>query len=367
MVLQGVFFDQLLKLGKRFGRPDILFWSLPYLMILIFVGTIAQKSMGLYDAQKMFFSSILFYWDFMPLPGGYSVLTLITLNMICKFIFLSPWTLPKLGTNLAHFSIIILCVGGLMTAMTIKEGYIALNEGQQDHFIFDYHKRVLSINHHDTILSVPFDDLVIDQSIEANLPFTITPIKTCRNISIRPRDITAQNTNRKGAAAMADITCASPLIENERNIAGISYTISNAKNTKDNGIYIAFETRETHDVVQEHTITLAREKRSLPFSIALNRFQRDTYPGTNMARDYESRVTIHDGDIKWPAAISMNEPLRYNGYSIYQASTFINRDGSPVSVLSVVKNKGWIFPYISGVFLAIGLIIHLIIRSRKHV
>lgn len=366
MSLQGPFKYSFLKLGRRLGRPDILFWALPYLMILIFIGTIAQKYMGLYDAQKMFFSSFVFYWNMIPFPGGYSVLGILTLNMICKFIFLSPWTKPKLGINITHFSIIVFFIGGFITALTIKEGYIAIGEGQNNYEIADYHKRVLSLENDKDHIAIPFYDLMDRKSIDKNIPFTLTIINSCRNTAIRPRDIENPNTNRKGAAAMVDLTCAKPFIENERNIAGATYIISNAKNHDHNGIYIVFETRETYDVIDGYTIKLDREKRPLPFSVTLNRFQRDVYPGTNMPKNYESRVTIHDGDIQWPAIISMNEPLRYGGYTFYQASTLIDQDGQPISVLSVVTNKGWIFPYISGVLMALGLIVHLMIRRRKY-
>jgi len=245
--------DTILKTGRRLGRPDILFWTLPYLMILIFVGTIAQKEIGLYEAQKMFFSSFVFWWMGIPLPSGYSVLGLMTLNLVCKFLFLSPWTRAKIGIHIIHLSIIILFIGGLLTALTMKEGFIPLREGQ----------------------------------------------------------------TRTQVMAFADGT-------------------------------------EPTD-----------EFKNLPFDIRLNRFQRDVYPGTNMPREYESRVTIIDGDITWPASISMNEPLRYGGYTFFQNSTSVTKDGEPISILSVVTNKGQIFPYISSILLALGLILHMMIRMKK--
>ena len=243
----------LTSLGKGLGRPDILFWTLPYLMILIFVGTIAQKEMGLFAAQKMFFSSFIFFWYGIPLLGGYSVLTIMTVNLLCKFFFLSPWTRSKLGINITHLSIIILMVGGLLTALTMKEGFVPLREGQ----------------------------------------------------------------TRDQIMAFADGT-------------------------------------EPTD-----------EFKNLPFDIKLNRFQRDVYPGTNMPREYESRVTIIDGGVEWPSIISMNEPLRYKGYTFFQNSTSVTKEGDPISILSVVTNKGMIFPYISGILLALGLIIHLVLRVKK--
>ncbi len=245
--------SQFITWGRRLGRPDILFWCLPYLMALIFIGTIAQKYVGLYVAQTTYFSSFVFFLNFIPFPGGYTVLGIMTINLICKFIFLSPWTKAKIGIHIIHLSIIVLLIGGLLTALTMKEGFIPLREGQ----------------------------------------------------------------TRDQVMAFADGT-------------------------------------EPDD-----------DFKYLPFEIKLNNFQRDVYPGSTIPKEYESRVTIIDGDVTWPAIISMNEPLRYKGYTFYQNSTAISADGVPISILSVVVNKGLIFPYISGVLLAIGLITHILIRRKK--
>ncbi len=350
--------DIFLDTGRRLGRPDILFWTLPYLMILIFIGTIAQKDMGLYEAQKTFFSSFIFFWHGIPFPSGYFVLGVMTTNLICKFIFLSPWTKAKIGIHIIHLSMIILLLGGLLTALSMKEGFIALNEGQKGSVIEDYNKRVLTIGDD---IAVPFYDL--KDTDFSSLPFDLKITQTCQNTAIRPR-ADLDNNGGIGAASMAELVCIKPFVENERNIVGMTYQISNA-DAAQNGQYIAFEGRQTQDDIMGYTIKLDREARPLPFEITLNRFQRDVYPGTNMPRDYESRVTIHDGDITWPAVISMNEPLRYGGYTLYQASTLIDLDGKPVSVLSAVTNTGWIFPYISGILLALGLIWHIIWRMRK--
>jgi len=346
--------DTILKTGRRLGRPDILFWTLPYLMILIFVGTIAQKEIGLYEAQKMFFSSFGFWWMGIPLPSGYSVLGLMTLNLVCKFLFLSPWTRAKIGIHIIHLSIIILFIGGLLTALTMKEGFIALSENETGNVIADYNKRVLTIGDN---YAVSFYDL--EQGNLGQTPFDIEITQTCRNTAIRPRtNLESPDNDGIGAASMAELLCIPDNVENERNIASVTYRAND-------GTYIAFEGRQTQDTINDMVVKLDREEREIPFDITLNRFQRDVYPGSNMPREFESRVTIADGSIIWPAVISMNEPLRYGGLTFYQASTFIDQNNKPVSVLSVVTNKGWIFPYISGILLALGLIIHMFIRIKK--
>jgi hypothetical protein len=246
------------KMGRRFGRADILFWTLPWLMVLIVWGTIAQKDVGLFTATEIYFSSFYFMWQGLPLPGGYTVLTIMTVNLICKFIFLSPWTFEKIGIHIIHLSIIILMIGGLLTAVTIDEGFVAFSVNDTKSEMSDFEGGEMFIR-----------------------------------------------------SDMSDDSAKTPL----------------------------------------------------PYDITLDNFRREVYDGTNMPKLYESHVTITDGDLQFPAIIGMNEPLRYGGYALYQASTFINNEGRPVSVLNIVTNDGWLFPYLSGILLALGLIIHIIIRA----
>jgi hypothetical protein len=58
----------------------------------------------------------------------------------------------------------------------------------------------------------------------------------------------------------------------------------------------------------------------------------------------------------------MNQPLRYQGLTYYQASF---GKGDTLSVLQVVQNPGWLLPYISCVLVAIGLIVHFAITLRR--
>lgn len=58
----------------------------------------------------------------------------------------------------------------------------------------------------------------------------------------------------------------------------------------------------------------------------------------------------------------MNQPLRYAGKTFYQASF---GKGDTLSVLQVVKNPGWLLPYISCVLVALGLILHFAVSLGR--
>jgi len=132
--------------------------------------------------------------------------------------------------------------------------------------------------------------------------------------------------------------------------------------------------------VQESFITLAagettdrsgldskssRPSQLLPFSVKLLRFQVHHYPGSQMAREYESLVEITSAKGKTQALIRMNRPLRVQGYTLYQNSYGHNQTGKTVSTLSLVKNPGRVFFYLASFLLVLGIVVHFLIVFGK--
>lgn len=71
----------------------------------------------------------------------------------------------------------------------------------------------------------------------------------------------------------------------------------------------------------------------LPFSIKLNDFIAERYPGTiNNYSAFESQVTVMDGDKSFDARIFMNNVLDYKGYRFFQASFHPDELGTVLSV-----------------------------------
>ncbi len=70
----------------------------------------------------------------------------------------------------------------------------------------------------------------------------------------------------------------------------------------------------------------------LPFSVQLNDFQLERYPGSTSPSAYASEVTVLDQEIKQPYRIFMNNVLDYGGYRFYQASYDTDELGTVLSV-----------------------------------
>ncbi len=349
----------------KIASPKILFYALPWLMIILTAGTIAQKELGLYTAQHTYFSSVLFWLGPVPLPGGFLTLGAITISLACKFLFFSPWHITRAGTIITHFGILLLMIGGLFTAATQKEGFIQLREGETTSAISDYHARALFIRKNDEPwATIPFEVISAGQPLPVeHLPFQISVLETCNNCL---PSFTSTPEGRKGFAGKVELLQKPPEKENEANMSGLTFSLEGAEGAQ-NGIYIAVEEIPLHPAIKAgedtYSFVMGRAQEALPFSITLDDFQRDLHPGMDMARGFSSAITVQDDDISWPYLIRMNEPMRYRGYTFYQSSFSIRPDGE-FSILSVVQNKGRLFPYISSVIIFIGLLTHIIVRKR---
>ena len=356
----------------RLAQADMAFFLLPALMILLIAGTLAQRDMGFYDAHRMFFGSFYFWAGPLPLPGGYTLCALLAISLSLKFLILSEWSWRKAGIILTHLGTLVLLGGGLLTALTAREGYMVIAEGDQSSYIYDYHDTQLSVFIGENMrIDVPFANLHNKTPING-LPFTLNILDTCSNCEISKREDAPEQSDDKPLHGMAQFMALSPKTrekEAEINLPGATFEISEL-DEKQNGIYIAFDAMpqpiELTKDNQKILIIMGKTQRDLPFEIALQDFKKENYPGMETARSYSSSVILRDGSIEWPATISMNTPLRYKGYTFYQSS-FDQSQEEEISILSVVENKGRLFPYIGTFIIAAGLLLHLILvlRARK--
>lgn len=347
--------------------PRLLFWLLPLLMILLVIGTVAQRNIGIVEVQTLYFSSFVVWFGPIPFPGGATLLGLFLINLICKFLLRSEWTWGRAGTHISHFGVIVLVLGGLITALDSREGYLILPPDTATTTIEDYHQRVLAVYDGDQLITAHnHQDIGKGMVItHPDIPFTITIDTYCYHCGITRRPEAAQD-GWTSPGKFMQLTPAPASPQEEKNMTGVEFTISNAEDA--NGKYLTFDKFPKPPKIKvggkTYTITVERAKRNLPFQVTLKKFTEDKHPGTDMARAFTSDVIITDGSDSWPARIAMNDPLRYRGYTMYQSS-FDTQGDKTVSVLSIVENRGRLFPYIASILVAIGLIFHLIIRIRQ--
>lgn len=89
------------------------------------------------------------------------------------------------------------------------------------------------------------------------------------------------------------------------------------------------------------------------FSVKLNDFQLERYPGSESPSSYASEVTVVDGDVNRPYRIFMNNVLDYGGYRFYQASYDTDEKGTVLAVNHDVLGTN--VTYIGYLLLGIGM------------
>ncbi|CAA0186906.1 cytochrome c biogenesis protein CcsA [Tenacibaculum maritimum] len=70
----------------------------------------------------------------------------------------------------------------------------------------------------------------------------------------------------------------------------------------------------------------------IPFSIKLNNFELERYPGSSSPSAYTSNLTVVDDNIKFDYRIFMNNVLDYKGFRFFQASYDTDEKGTVLSV-----------------------------------
>ncbi|HVZ79398.1 MAG TPA: cytochrome c biogenesis protein ResB [bacterium] len=101
------------------------------------------------------------------------------------------------------------------------------------------------------------------------------------------------------------------------------------------------------------------QRLNLPFAIHLTHFEVGFDPGTEKAASYTSEINYIDPEqgVQTPYVISMNHPLHYQGYTVYQASYEKGPDGKYTSVFSVGMDPGLWLKYGGALVMVLGIIL----------
>jgi|GEM_PF-406767 len=113
-------------------------------------------------------------------------------------------------------------------------------------------------------------------------------------------------------------------------------------------------------------VQLNKETLRLPYELVLSQFKMETDPGTQTPASYESFVKLFDGETIGNHHIFMNNPLKYEGLTFYQASYFpLENNSGHGSVLSVNMDPGRSTKYAGSLFVVLGAIWHFGFKNRK--
>ncbi|MCX8063641.1 MAG: cytochrome c biogenesis protein ResB [Candidatus Hydrogenedentes bacterium] len=372
------------KYLKFLGSYKLSVAILLFLSLVVFLGTLAQTEKGIYDVQRIYFTSIFFvHWLLgiipLPLPGGGLLLLLLTINLFIGGVLLAPKNIKRPGMLIAHGGVIFLLLGGFWGHLWGKEGLISLTEGENKNwiestthweiYIWKLTNDNLKPEKEWTIKETNFSYLKggLSKTITApDLPFKIVLMRFIKNAEPHLA-IPGSDGNVQGVYLSP-----TPLeTDEERNLPGIYVEIASNKGNQV-GVLWGGEKCPWIFTVDEtnYAIGLRKTREKLPFSITLLKFTKEFYPRTNKPKFFSSEVVCNSGNLEQRAIIKMNEPLRFFGYTIYQASwgtTITNEGEKDYTVLAITKNPAERIPLFSCLIISTGLLIHFTQKIIRYV
>jgi hypothetical protein len=135
--------------------------------------------------------------------------------------------------------------------------------------------------------------------------------------------------------------------------------------TGESSIWLGLGDRATLDVrsagdgkVKRFTIGYFPRRIALPFGLKLRKFSIDRYQGTMSPSEFSSVVDVgggRDAPIEG-RLISMNEPLKYGGYTFYQTSYIDAQPRPTISIFSVNQDPGRWMKYLGCLLIVLGTI-----------
>ena len=130
---------------RLLSSPKLFVYSLIWLMVLVVVGTVSQRDIGLYASQQRYFSSYFFFFGPIPLVGGRIILATMLINLIAMLFKQNIWKIKKIGIVVVHLGGVMLLVGAGLTSIFSSEGSMVIDEGSRSNTIDDYHSTELAI------------------------------------------------------------------------------------------------------------------------------------------------------------------------------------------------------------------------------
>jgi hypothetical protein len=377
-------------------------------IVLVFVGTLAQAHLGLYEVQSRLFRSFLIYWTpagthwRIPIfPGGWLLGVVLLMNLLAAHIKRFKFERRKIGILLIHGGLILLLVGQFTTEIFQVESQMRLEPGDTKNYSEDNRKNELAVidvtdPNSDHVVAIPESMVAKGGEIRTpQLPFALRIEKYAPNsVAAGPMQANAETIKAAEGIGKQLLFNPAPIT---RRMDAENEPVTLVQAVSDKGPigewtvstwftrYPAFEelgdgiggmfpglslTQPQTFTFQGRTyqIALRPVRYYVPYSVTLLAFTHDTYPGTDIPKNFSSKIHLNNpvtGESR-DILIYMNNPLRYRGRTFFQAGF---EPGDRGTILQVVRNPASIAPYVACLLVALGLLIqflsHLLAFARR--
>jgi hypothetical protein len=377
--LPGRIFDVL----SGFGFATIL---LLLLGLLTWFATLEQIDSGLYATLNKYFhwKSVFLIPEIngkmipLPLLGGYwaGVLLLINLTLGGVIRIRKGW--KHSGNLISHLGIILMLVGGGVAHHFSERGNMAVGEGESSNTAEDYFEYVVEVaeikdDKPATVHVIRGENL--DDLTEGNsriiklpaLPFDLEIAGYMENAS--PVSITERAPSQGERVADGYYLMTNPpQVNAEMNTAACYVRVVQRDGTKSDPFILAGASFHPFSLRHDgriFTVDMRKRLWPMPFTVQLDKFTADFHPGTMKPSKFVSNITRIENGGEAKVTIQMNEPMRYEGLTFFQASYGPPGAGPGqrmYSVFEIVKNPADKWPEYSLYIVTFGMLVTFTIK-----
>ena len=366
-----------------FGLATIL---LIILGLLTWFATLEQIDRGLYATLEKYFD-----WRTpfllpeiggrmvpLPLPGGYWVGVVLVINLTLGGVIRIRKGWKHIGNLISHLGIIFMLIAGGVAHHFSQRGNMAVGEGETNDAAEDYFEYVVEVA--EVKDGKPADIHVIGGRDISDLTRGKQRIFRFPNLPI-DLEIAGYEINALPVSVVERAPSGSPLVVDgyylmprpeevnaESNTAACYARVINRDGSKQTPFILAGASFHPFTIRHENrTFTVDMRKRlwPMPFALRLDEFNAEFHPGTTRPAKFVSHVTrIEKGD-ESKVTIQMNEPMRYEGLTFFQASYGPPGAGPGqklYSVFEVVRNPADMWPEYSLYIVTFGMLVTFLLK-----
>lgn len=400
-------------LYREFASLKITVFLLSAGLFLVFAGTLAQTRLGIWQVIEEWFrgrvvwihfelfpnlynsasySEPLSGWSF-PFPGGFLILGLLSINMVCAMSVKIASDLSSsasglllrrhAGIYILHVGLLVMFAGEFVTGLYAQEGRMAIQVNEWADYVEDHKQTELafidpSAPDRDRHIVVP--QLLLERHAviggdgevisHESLPYDLRVEDYMANSEY----VDQPNPDRfRGDGKRMSVKEVRPVPGTEMDkvdVPAVFVTLLDKEDGKPVGTWMCTAwpslvmlrdggmkppgsvAQSTEPGMPELTLRYAR--RYLPYRVYLDEVDHDVYDGTSIPHNFSSdvRVVNKATQAERKSHIWMNNPMRHDEKAFYQHQMDA---GDGLTVLMVVNNPGVWLPYISCGIVTLGL------------
>ncbi|MDG2382946.1 MAG: cytochrome c biogenesis protein CcsA [Pirellulaceae bacterium] len=297
----------------------------------------------------------------------------------------------RAGVVLLHGGILLMMFGQWFVTQYDVEEQMSMAEGQALNYGQDIRSVELAIiernsdkfTGQDDVITIPITEngestafLQSGKIKDQQLPFDIEVVGYKKSSRVKMKNAEDKSPSDRGRGDMfvaADAQSASGAAGGDVNIASGYFRfvgkdgeelgtvlLSQDQLMMRDGQTIDFSTEEIEVGGKAYDAQLRFVRNYKDYKVELLDVSKDDYIGTTVPRNYSSDIRLTDDSrgVERELTIWMNNPWRYAGETFYQSGWQMDSSGKEYTTLQVVRNQGWMIPYVSCMICLVGLLTH---------